>query len=271
MSIFNAILFGIIQGLTEFFPVSSSAHLSILGNLFGMNSTDANYMMFCVFAHLGSILAIIIYYLQDIWDMIYQLGAMRKGKHKAYPAVRLLLMLLIASVPLFILIPVNKYIDNLFTNSILIGVMLILSGVMLFIADHFKNLEKDEKNISISDAIIIGICQLVGAIPGISRVGTTICASMATGHKRSFSVKFSYLLSIVSLFGVNVLHLVRAGNYGFSWNNLPVYLVGMASSFAFSLLSIKIVSKVAEHGKFEPFAYYSLVAGVLFIVLTMIF
>ena len=271
MSILNAILFGIIQGLTEFFPVSSSAHLSILGNLFGMNSNDVNYMMFCVFVHLGSIIAIIIYYLQDIWDMIYQLGAMSRGKHKAYPAVRLLLMLFIASLPLLILIPLNKYIDSLFNSSIFIGIMLIISGFVLYISNHFSNVNKDEKNMTISDALIIGLCQLVGAIPGISRVAITMSASMATGHKRNCSVKFAFLLSFPALFGVNILHFVKAVNYGFSWNNMPIYLVGMVVSFVVSLFAIKIVTNIAEKSDFKAFSYYCWVAGVLFIILTMIF
>ena len=228
-------------------------------------------MMFCVFLHFGTILAIVIYYLMDIWDMIYQLGAMSRGGKRAYPAVRLLLLIVVSSLPLFLMVFLSKFVDTLFYSSLFIGLSLILSGTILYISGHFDNLNKDEKNLSLLDAFIIGICQIVSSIPGISRIATVSSASMAVGCKRDFSLKYAYLLSIPSLFGVNILHLVQSGRYGFSWSYLPSYLVGMAVSFAISYLAIKITNSIIKNGNFNFFAYYDWVAGVLFIILTMIF
>lgn len=277
MNFLNALFFGIIQGLTEFFPVSSSAHLSVIGNLFGLVSSQYNFRMFSVFVHFGTVLALLITYWDDLLDMVYELILMFTAssnpqyKRERYPSARLLLMLAVATLPLVLVISLNSYIDRLYSSNIYIGVALFLTGCVLFLSGKFSGCRKTEKNITILDALIIGICQAVSSIPGLSRVGITATAGLANGLSPEFALKFAFLLSIPSSLGGNLIHLIDASNAGFAWSEVPMCLVGMAASMLTGLFSIKVMKAVAKRGAFEGFSYYCWVVGILFIILTMIF
>lgn len=276
MSFWQSILFGIIQGFTEIFPVSSSGHLSILGNLFGLNRDLNNFKMFTVFLHFGSLLSIMIVYLPELGGIMSDaasfLEASTQGKvRKRYASARLLLMIIVSCIPLLLLIPFIKYIDSLYYSSYFVGAMMILSGFILFISDRLQFCTKDERNMTFMDAVLIGLCQIVSAIPGISRVGMVMTASKAVGLSNEFSVKYAYLLSIPVIFGMNIIHLVEAASLGFYWSDVPMYLVGIVISMITGFLAMRIVRSAAESGYFHRFAYYLWVAGVLFIILTMIF
>ena len=277
MNILEAILFGFIQGFTEIFPISSSGHLAIMGNLFGINSDMYNFQMLTVFLHFGTILSILIVYWNEYYSMIQEFSLLIKagkgetsGKYH-YPSARLFIMICITCLPAVILFPLMKYIDNLYYSSYFIGAMMIVSGIILFISDKLDISNKDERNMTFSDALIIGFCQLVAAIPGISRVGLDMTAGKATGLSKEFSLKFAYLLSVPVAFGMNIVHLATSASNGFLWSDVPLYLVGMIISMLTGIFAMRIVRKSAENGSFHNFAYYNLVAGVLFIILTMIF
>lgn len=277
MNFWEAILFGIIQGFTEIFPISSSAHLAILGNLFGVSGSGYNFRMMTVFLHFGTMIAIMIVYMPAIETMLDEMIViLRAGKGEArgqrhYPAVRNAVMILVSCLPLLLLIPFIDYLDTLYLNNVFIGVMMVLSGFVLFVSDRLQDGSKDERNMTFFDALLVGICQLVSAIPGISRIGTVMTACKATGMKKEFAVKYAYLLSLPVVFGMNIVHLVSAAQYGFSWKEVPMYIIGLVVSFLVGTLAMRIVRKAAENGKFHDFAYYCWVAGVMFIILTMIF
>ena len=277
MTIWNAILLGLVQGIAEFLPISSSGHLSVLNNLFHMTTAEEGHMFFDVLLHLGTLVSICVVYWKDIVDMFYEvigfanLGPRAGVRQRHYPAARLFLMIVVATLPLVLILPVKDMVEGLYYNSIFIGVMLILTGCMLFISDRMLQGKKTETNMSFLDALLIGLCQCVATIPGLSRSGTTITAGMATGLRRDFAVKFSFLMSLPAVLGANLLSLIHAAKEGVTWQYLPAYLVGTAVAMVSGIGAITLIKRISEKGRFGGFAYYCWVVGVLSIILTMIF
>lgn len=276
MSVWNAIILGLVQGIAEFLPISSSGHLAIINNLFDLTTTSDGHMLFDVLLHLGTLAAIFVCYWQDIVNMFYEvLGFVNvgplAGTRRRYPNARLFVMLVFATLPLLLILPVHKMIETLYYQNVFIGIALVLTGCMLFVADKMKPGTKGATNITISDALIIGLCQCVATIPGLSRSGTTITAGIATGLSREFAVKFSFLLSIPAVLGANILSIVDAVKQGVVLSNVPAYLVGMLAAMLSGIGAISLIKHIAAKGKFGGFSYYCWVMGVLSIILTMIF
>lgn len=277
MTIVNAIILGLVQGIAEFLPISSSGHLSILNNLFHMSTAEDGHLFFDVLLHLGTLISILIVYWKDIVEMFFEvisfanLGPLAGQRREHYPAARLFVMIVAATLPLFLILPINDMLESLYYNSIFMGVMLILTGCMLYVSDRMLQGKKTEKNMTFLDAFIIGICQSVATIPGLSRSGTTITAGLATGLRRDFAVKFSFLMSLPAVLGANLLSFIDAAKEGIDWANMPAYLVGMAVAMVSGIGAISLLKFISQKGKFGGFAYYCWVVGVLSIILTLIF
>lgn len=280
MSIGSAVILGLVQGLAEFLPISSSGHLAILQNLFNITDLENGHLFFDVLLHLGTLTAICFFYWGDIVKMFREAAAVmsgqsripdENGKRRRYPSARLLMLIIAATVPLVIILPVSDYIELLSENTLFVGIALILTGFILFSADRMAQGEKTEKNMSFKDALIIGLCQCVAVLPGISRSGTTITAAIACGEKRSFAVKFSLLMSIPAVLGATVLELIKAIKAGIDVSLIPAYLVGMAAAMISGIFAIMLIRYIVTRGKFGGFAYYCWLVGALTIVLTMIF
>ena len=277
MSFWNAILLGLIQGISEFLPISSSGHLSILNNLFHMSTTEDGHLFFDVLLHLGTLVSIAVVYWKDIVEMVYDIlgfagiGPAAGQRKTRYPAARLFLMIVLATLPLVLILPIKDDLERLYYNSVFIGVALILTGCMLFVADKMIQGKKTETSMTVLDALIIGLCQCAATIPGLSRSGTTITAGLATGLRRDFAVKFAFLMSIPAVLGANLLSLVDAMQEGIDWSLMPAYLAGMLVAAVSGIASIRLLHMVAKRGRFGGFAYYCWVVGVLAIILTMIF
>lgn len=277
MSVWNAIILGLVQGITEFLPISSSGHLSILNNLFDLTSTDDGHLLFDVLMHLGTLAAVFVCYWQDIVRMfnevlgLINVGPLAGQRQRHYPGARTFIMIVFATLPLVLILPVHKMIETLYYHNVFIGIALVLTGCMLFVADRMKPGTKSAGGMTISDALIIGLCQCVATIPGLSRSGTTITAGIATGLEREFAVKFSFLLSIPAVLGANIVTLIDAFQQGVDIANVPAYLLGMVAAMLSGIGAISLVKRIAAKGKFGGFAYYCWVMGVLSIILTMIF
>ena len=278
MTVWNAILLGLVQGVAEFLPISSSGHLSIINNLFKISDMQDGHLMFDVLLHFATLLSILIVYWDDIVQMFYEvlafvnIGPLADEQRTRYPAARLFLMIVFGTLPLFLILPINDMLETLYYKNVFIGVALILTGCILYVSDRMTPGKKTEKSMTILDAIIIGLCQCVATIPGLSRSGTTITAGIATGLRRDFAVKFSFLLSLPAVFGANILSFadaVEAG--GTEWQNVRAYLVGMAVALVSGIAAIRLLNYISAKGKFGGFAYYCWVVGVLAIILTMIF
>ena len=180
-------------------------------------------------------------------------------------------MIVIATLPLALILPIKDLLEGLYYRNIFIGVALILTGCMLYVSDRMVPGGKTVGGMTMLDALIVGLCQCVAVIPGLSRSGTTITAGIATGLKREFAVKFSFLLSLPAVLGANILSLVDALRDGVDWGYFPAYLIGMAVAMVSGILAIELLKYVARKGKFGGFAYYCWVVGALSIILTMIF
>lgn len=277
VDIWSAILLGLVQGLAEFLPISSSGHLSVLQNLFHLNSLEEGHLFFDVLLHLGTLVSIFICYWKDIKDMVREVFIVLRGGRtvsgelvkQPLPAARLFLMLVIATLPLVLIVPINDLVEQLYYQTWFIGVAFLLTGCLLYVSDRMTPGTKTEKNMRIRDALIIGCCQCVATIPGLSRSGTTITAGIATGLDRSFAMRFSFLLSIPAVLGANILSIFNAVSEGFETSLLPVYLVGMLAAVVSGIAAIMLMKLISRKNKFGFFTYYCWAAGIVTLVLSL--
>lgn len=265
MTIWLAILLGLVQGVAEFLPISSSGHLALFQNLFGMQDIEHDHMFFDVLLHLGTLVSVIIVYRREVWEMILALISLFKKKSpagqaasgkKTDPAGRLIVLIIIATLPLVLILPVKKYIEMLFTSLAFVGLALIVTGTLLFISDKIRFGGKTEKNATVKDAILIGLAQAVATLPGVSRSGTTTIAGLFCGFDRTFAIRFSFLMSIPAVLGANIISLIEALKLGFDHSLLPVYLVGVVVAMVSGCLSIGLLKRLIEKNKYGKFSYY---------------
>lgn len=277
MTYFMSILMGIIQGVAEFLPISSSGHLALFQTFFGMENMEEKYMFFTVLLHFGTLISVCMVYWRDIVDMIREffLGiaalAGRKDTGVAPPpARRMVMLIIIATVPLFVMVFLRDAVNQLFSNSIMVSCALLATGFILFFSDRIARGHKTAKNATVADALIVGCGQALAVIPGLSRSGTTISVGMMRGFDRAFAVRFSFLMSLPAVLGANVLEIKDALASNFPIEELPMYLVGVAVSAVVGYFAIRLVKSLSDKGKFGKFAYYcwavglgSLVAGIV--------
>lgn len=279
MTIGEAIILGLVQGIAEFLPISSSGHLAILQNLFNMSDIEGGHMFFDVLLHFGTLIAICFMYWSDIKAMVVEVLALLSGRKavtadgrpKQYPAARMFFLIVAATLPLVLILPINDYIGELSQSTVFVGIALILTGFMLLVSDKMTPGTKTEKNMRFSDALIIGLCQCVATLPGLSRSGTTITAGIATGQNRGYAVKFSLLMSIPAVLGATLLELIKAVKNGIDASLIPAYLFGMVAAMVSGVLAIGLLKMIAKSKRFGGFAYYCWIVGALTIILSMIF
>lgn len=279
VTISSAILLGIVQGVAEFLPISSSGHLAILQNLFALSAGE-EHMFFDVLLHLGTLISICVCYWGDIVAMVREVFIVLRGGRRAdgtpvqgnLGAARLFLMIVVGTLPLFLVLPINDSVEQLYYITPFIGVALLLTGCMLFVSDRMAPGKRTEKNMRFRDALIIGLCQCVATIPGLSRSGTTITAGIATGLDRGFAMKYSFLLSLPAVLGANLLSFIKAlGEESIELSMVPAYLVGLLAAMLSGIAAISLMKLIAKKSKFGWFAYYCWGAGLLTIVLSLTF
>lgn len=268
MNFISAILMGILQGVAEFLPISSSGHLALFQRFFGMENFEGTQMFFTVLLHFGTLISVFIVYWRDIVDMIREfclavVGLVRReeGGTPPPPAQRMVMLIVVATLPLFVMILFKDAIEALFANTLLVSCALIVTGFILFFSDRMARGRKNAKNATVVDALIVGAGQALAIIPGLSRSGTTISVGMMRGFDRSFAVRFSFLLSIPAVLGATVLELKDAIEAGIDTSMLPVYLVGVVVSAVVGYFAIRLVKSLADKGKFGKFAYYCWAVG----------
>ena len=277
MSLLNALLLGIIQGVTEFLPISSSGHLSIAQNLLGLGVEGADDVFFDILLHLGTLLAVFIAYWADIKEMVLEfvrmIGDAAGGRAEARipPARRMILLIVVGTLPLFLVLPIQGVVEGLYGNTFFVGGALLVTGLLLYLCDRVQKGKKTERNATMADVLIVGVGQAIATCPGISRSGMTICAGCFRGFERKFAVRFAFLLSIPAVLGANILKIkdvVAAG--GIDTKLLPVYLVGVLVAGVSGYFSIRLVRLVADKGKFGAFAYYCCAAGSVTVILSLL-
>ena len=277
MTLLSSIILGLIQGIAEFLPISSSGHLSVFQNFLNMSTAEDGHMFFDVLLHLGTLISVCVVYRRDIIAIIRDtvsciksIGHPVPGGPKRYPGARLLVMMVIATLPLFIILPVHGYIEKLYYNTMFIGIAFLVTGAILFLSDRMASGKCTEKNMSVGSAVVIGIAQALATVPGLSRSGATISAGMAMGLDREFAAKFSFLISIPAILGANLLSLIKAIGGGVDFSLMPVYLAGMAVAMVSGYFAVSLVRLICKKGKFGRFAYYCWFAGAVTIILTIV-
>lgn len=279
MSIWLSILLGFVQGVSEFLPISSSGHLSVLQNLFNVQNIEDSNMFFNVLLHFATLISVCIVYRKDIADMLSELvGFFKDARHptpdksEQKPARRFILMIIFACLPLILVLPVHNAIEGLSSSTLFIGIAFLFTGLMLYLSDKMQKGNKTEKNMTIGNALVVGLCQAIGTLPGISRSGATITAGMGVGLNRSFAVKFSFLMSLPAILAANLYELFKVIHKGgIDGGLIPIYLLGMVVAGVTGYFAIRLVHYLAQEGKFGKFCYYCFTVGVITIVLSFIY
>lgn len=283
MSLLEAIIMGIIQGLTEFLPVSSSGHLAIFKNIFQVN-TDTG-ILFDVLLHLGTLVAVFMVYRKDILKMIVEgIGLIadvcrnvriffqNRGKRRKTPYRRVIkngyrkfdMLVIVSTIPTAVIGYAAQELVEAAAEILLIpGICLIITAILLFISDRIRNGEKTPKNVTYTNAFGIGICQGIATLPGLSRSGTTITACVISGFDRNFAVKYSFIMSIPAILGAAVLELKDIGSVKVTSTEVLYYVIGMVIAAVVGYICIKTLLVIVRKKKFTYFSIYCLLIGAL--------
>lgn len=252
MTFLQALLLGIIQGITEFLPISSSGHLVIFQQLFGLKG---DYVVFDVILHVATLGAIIVFFFPDLRKLT---------RSEA-------LTIIIGTIPAAIVgLFFKENIESLFQSTQLVGFALMVTGILNFITDRQLNkstLDHPTTVVSPKQGLLIGVIQALAITPGISRSGSTVAAGTTLGLTRQKAFQFSFLLGIPAIAGAGVIQLKELISQGMPADVLvPQSVVGAIAAFVMGLLSLYLFRLVMEKAKFELFGYYCLVVGVLTIL-----
>jgi undecaprenyl-diphosphatase len=254
MNLFEAIIFGIIQGATEFLPISSSGHLVLAHSLFG---TEEVGLAFDVALHLGTLLSIIIYFFNDFWQIAKALMGVHQDPLKNTRLRKLALAICVGTVPGVIAgLLLGDMAEKYFRSPIMVAGSLAAFGLLLLIADKTGRRTRDFKAISMFDAIIIGIAQALAIIPGVSRSGITITSGLFCSLDRQAAVRFSFLLSAPIIAGAGLYKIPEIISQGLLTDQFSYYLTGFLTSAISGYLFIAFLMRFIKARSFAIFSYY---------------
>lgn len=267
MTYLESVILGLVQGLAEFLPISSSGHLALLQQFFGIE--EDKVLVFAVLLHVGTLISVFIVYWRDIWELIIELGLTirdlctgRGLRLQERPVRKLGVMIIVGTIPTGIMgICFNDFFNSLYNSVIPIGVGLIITGFMLVIAERIGHANRGIEQMNYRNALFIGFVQGIAITPGISRSGSTLFGSLLCNLDRRFAVKFVFLLSIPSILGSAVMEAPEAFASGVDMAQLGPILVGMAVAAVSGLVAIKTMIKIVSNKKLSYFSYYVWVLG----------
>ena len=272
MPIWVAIVLGIVQGMAEFLPISSSGHLTLMQAVMDFEQYNVNAVAFDLVLHLGTLVAVVIAFWKDVWMLIRGffgwVGAGFKTENR--PERRLVVLILIATLPLVIGALMEGYVENAFHSTLFVGIALCFTAVMLWTASRHSGGKKTEADAKYSDAVKVGLMQLIALFPGVSRSGSTICGGLFSGFHKDFAVRFGFLMSIPAVCGAVVFKLPDLMTSGLGGELLIPCLVGFVTSALFGYLAIFTVKLLVKNNTFQYFSVYCLAVGLLTIVLNLI-
>ena len=286
IEILKVIFLGIVEGITEWLPISSTGHLILVEEFVKLNVSQEFWDMFMVVIQLGAIFAVVVLYWKDLWPF-----RNKKPKHENVTKVEkaagvlcrfvkidkmiMWFKILVSCLPAIIIgLPFNDFIDEKFNNWFVVSVMLIVYGVMFLIVEDY-NEKRQAKYNSISEitwktALFIGIFQVLSLIPGTSRSGATIIGGILVGASRTVAAEYTFFLAIPVMFGASLLKIVKFGMNFTSWE-VVILLVGMVVSFVVSILAIKFLMGYIKKHNFKVFGWYRIVLGIIVILFFTIF
>lgn len=259
MEIIDAIILGIVQGLTEFLPVSSSGHLELGKAILGDNSIPEESLLFTVVLHFATALSTIVVFRKDVWDIIKGVFAFKWNEDLQFITKIGISMIPAVIVGLFF----EEQLEQLFGgNILLVGCMLIVTAILLFLADKAKDTDKP---VSFKNAFIIGISQAIAMLPGISRSGATISTSVLLGNDKTKAARFSFLMVVPLIFG-KIAKDVMSGDLTYDSSNFTALSIGFVAAFIAGLVACTWMIALVKKSKLSYFAIYCAIVGLIAIV-----
>lgn len=286
MTILQAIIMGIVQGIAEFLPISSSGHLSIMKHILHIN-TDTG-LLFDVMLHLGTLVAVLVSFWKDIkqliiegfsilGDFIINIGRLVHNLHsedkKEYNKVissayrKFVMLIVVSTIPTGIVALLLKEVVEVTSETLIVpGLCLLLTGVLLLIADRTVCGKKRANDVTYANAGIIGLAQGIATLPGLSRSGTTITACLSCGLDTNFAVKYSFIMSIPAVFGAVILQIKDFGTLAVESTEVVAYIIGTIIAAIIGYICIKTMLVVVRGKKYKGFAYYCFVVGTIAVI-----
>ncbi len=286
MDLVKSILMGVVQGIAEFLPVSSDGQLALMKYILHIKTDHG--ILFDVLLHFGTLIAVIIAFWNDIWELIREgfgiigdvlvnlgrfirnIGAKKKVSYQKVivtPYRKLVLLIIVATIPTGVIGIVFDHAVEIAGSSLLVpGLGLVLTGTLLMIADRVKSGKKKELDATYKEAGIIGIAQGLAILPGLSRSGSTITACLVAGYDRDFAVKYSFIMSIPAILGAVIFKVKDTSLLDITQMQLLNYLVGTIVAAFIGYISIKTMLVIVRGKKFKYFAYYCISIGVLAVI-----
>lgn len=272
IEILKSILYGIVEGITEWLPISSTGHMILLEEIMPMNVSKSFWSMFLVVIQLGAILAVVVLY----WNKIFPFKKNKEGKYTSVKSIWILWSkILVATIPAAIIgLALDDWIDAHLYNGFVVAIMLILVGVaFIYVENRNKDMRPSVDSLaalSYKDALIIGLFQVVAAIlPGTSRSGATIIGGLMIGVSRAVAAEFTFFLAIPVMFGASLLKLVK---FGFSFSLLEFFILafGMIVAFVVSIFVIRFLMSYIKKHDFKVFGWYRIALGIIVLVFFMV-
>jgi len=276
LSILNAVFQGIVQGLTEFLPVSSSGHLSLVQYFTGQSGEEA--ALFSILLHLGTLFSVCLAFRKTILGLVKEFFSVvadifggRFSVRDAKPQRRMLFLLFVSLLPMALTVLLRDWFSSLASdNSILAeGLCFLLTSLLLFMCVKCVGGRKNAATTKYKDALAVGFMQAVAPLPGLSRSGSTISVGVLMGMDRKFAVAFSFIMGIPAVLGANILEVGDAMKQGLTIP-VPALIAGMLTSFVFGILAIKMVNWLVTSDKFTYFAWYTLILGAATVAVALI-
>lgn len=268
IEILKSIIYGIVEGITEWLPVSSTGHMILLEEIMPMNVSKSFWSMFLVVIQLGAILAVVLLY----WNKIYPFKKTREGKYVSVKSIWILWSkILVATIPAAVIgLALDDWIDEHLYNGFVVAIMLILVGVaFIYVENRNKDMRPTVNSLSAlsyKDALIIGLFQVIAAVlPGTSRSGATIIGGLLIGVSRAVAAEFTFFLAIPVMFGASLLKLVKFG-FAFSFLEFFILIIGMLVALVVSIFVIRFLMSYIKKHDFKVFGWYRIVLGIIVLI-----
>ena len=267
IELLKVIFLGIVEGITEWLPVSSTGHLILVEEFIKLNVSEAFWEMFMVVIQLGAIMAVVVLYFKKLWPFQNQKKA--KGALERYVKTDKMIMwfkIVVSCIPSIVIgLPFNDFIEEHFNNYLVVSIMLIVYGIFFILIENYNKKRTASINsvveIGWKTAFLIGVFQLLAVIPGTSRSGATIIGGILLGTSRTVAAEYTFFLAIPTMFGASLLKLVKFG-LNFTGTEAIILIVGTLVSFVVSILAIKFLMGYIKKHDFKVFGWYRIILGI---------
>ena len=276
IELLKVIFLGIVEGITEWLPVSSTGHLNLVEEFIKLNVSEAFWEMFLVVIQLGAIMAVVVLYFKELWPFQNQKKA--KGALERYVKTDKMIMwfkIVVSCIPSIVIgLPFNDFIEAHFNNYLVVSIMLIVYGIFFILIENYNKKRTASINsvveIGWKTAFLIGVFQLLAVIPGTSRSGATIIGGILLGTSRTVAAEYTFFLAIPTMFGASLLKLVKFG-LNFTGTEAIILIVGTLVSFVVSILAIKFLMGYIKKHDFKVFGWYRIALGIVVLLFFSLF